>query len=249
MCFCSAVEYTFDSKDRFGATEVSSTNSFTVQFANSITISKIKLKYVCLPNTIYSVSTSNNIIPFNEGGADKFASLTPQAYTMSALMAAIGSAMTITSGVNTYLATYDSTRFRLSIYEQTGTVNFRLLFKTYSTLSPLAPVINWPLLDSQVPAPSFTSQNAIDLNPRILYINIPELGKINHNATQNYTFSLPISANTNDAVLFVESQAYNQQLILKDTRIVNQLTFELRDRKGALVDIHHSDWFLIVDVE
>jgi len=194
----------------------------------------MKLKYVYLLNTIYNVTTSNNVILFNEGGSDKFASLTPSAYTVSALMSAIGSAMSTASGVNTYLATYDPARFRQAIYEQTGTVNFRLLFATYSNLSPLAPVITWPLSDSQVSTPSFTSKNAIGLNLRLLFINIPELAKGSNNTKLNYTFSLPLIVNTNEAVLFVKSQACNQTIILQDTRIVNQLTFELRDRNGGL---------------
>jgi len=105
MCKCPSLQLVTNSKDRINyltPTGLSNTNSFTVRLIKPTNVSKIKLEYVQLPNTIYNVTVANNIIPFNEGGSDKFASIQPGAYSLTSLMTAIGDTMTTSSGINTY---------------------------------------------------------------------------------------------------------------------------------------------------
>jgi len=251
---CNWRQFTINSKDRvnlpapnqFGG--LSSTNSFTVRF-NPIDLCKIRLKYVAIPNTIYNITTDNNIIAFNQGGPDLTASILPAAYSLSSLMAAIGTAMTSVSGGNTYLCSYDSSRFRLSIYEQTGAVNFRLLFGTYSSNS-IAKAINWPLTDSSpIGQPSYTSPNALNLVSDMLYINIDRIGKYGQDTANNtYTFSIPANSNTNDSIIYTQNELYSQEINVSPNPIrFTDFTIELRDRSGQLVDLHNSNWIMVIE--
>jgi len=128
-----------------------------------------------------------------------------------------------------------------------GSASFKLLWATYANQAPLAPVINWPIIDSQVAVPQFISPNALLLNQQIYYINIKELGKLNqHSNGYFYTFSIPVNSNSNDLIIYNEDIAYEQWVDLNNRLYMNTFTVELRDQNNALVDIHNSEWYMVL---
>ena len=85
-------------------------------FSESNFYSKISLKNVIIPNTVYPVNSNYNTVVFEEDGSatDIPCTLTPGTYTASEMATELKTRMDA-AGSNTYTVTYDANTFKLTI--------------------------------------------------------------------------------------------------------------------------------------
>jgi len=151
---------------------------------------RVELYNITMPNTIYNITSSNNLIYFLEGSTALVATITPGAYTSTSILAAIGTAMTSAS-VNsyTYTSTFNQNTFMITI---TSTGSFSLTFATNITNSAgyiLGSITNISARTSQ------TATQVIQLNqPLFYYIIISQfpicVKSTNSNDMATFVFSL-----------------------------------------------------------
>lgn len=201
---------------------------------------KYLLIYSLIPNSLYNVDSTNNVIYWRENSTNKTGTVTPGTYTYSSITTAIKSAMDTGSGVQTFTVTFSSTTNKLTVVASVSAIIFQ--FGTFTTNSARK-VMGYNAVDS---SSSLTqvSPNIIDLSlPISLGINIRESSQSSFWATgsglQSASFYIPFitgsgqyqSLNTQDLPQTIEFK--------QGTRILN---ITVTDLNGNIVNLNGLNW-------
>lgn len=224
------------SKDRMNQSDTSS--SFTVQFNEAIRFDKLAFVGAYIPNTIYNITSSNNLVYFNDG-ANRIATIPSGNYDVSTLSSAIQTQMNSVSAL-TFTVSYSPMTYKMTI---TGTAPYSLTFGTNTTNS-IAKKIGFANLNT-TPALSQTGNNAVQLNKQIMYINIKELVSIAKTSSNIiYNFAIPINANSNEVIQYYENTAFKQEFSIGNNMNLNTISFELRDEDNQLINFNGAELVL-----
>ena len=104
-----------DSRERNSSSSASSSD-FTIYLYSSFTnINQIRLNWIQIPNTLYNINSSNNIVSFTENLTLKTATIPSGNYNALDLASELASILTTASeGYNVYTVTYSTKTFMLS---------------------------------------------------------------------------------------------------------------------------------------
>lgn len=229
------------SKDRVNYSSTTA-SQFACQLLRSIAFDELELLYAQIPNTIYNITSSNNVIYFNDG-ANVSATITPGSYTISSLTSAIATAMTsASSSAKTYTVTYSTSTFLLTI---STTAGYTLTFGTNTTNS-IAQTIGFPNSNT-ASASAQTGSYAVNLNIDPIYVNFRMVSSLNQTTNMSmpsYSFILPISVNGGEVNILSKYNSMEQKIKLNSMVNVDRVEIELRDGSGNIVNLNGSNWLI-----
>ena len=233
-----------DSRDRTNGT---STN-FSIRLPQTYAgVKEVSLESAFVPNVIYNITSSNNVIPVIISATTYNATLTPGRYSAGLL------ALEMQSKINTAVAASGAT-FTVTINDSsflctiTGSTTFTIDFG--SATSP------WRELGfaNAVTASgtSCTGTNAVQLNlPTALFLNVSEWS---HNAiavtgTHSYTpsFVLPLASNPGDVSSYSALANFRQKITLPGVTFAS-LRIRLTDNNGTEVSLQGAEWSCLVSL-
>ena len=118
------------SADRF----VGSSESCSIQLQENVE-GKFRVKNVIVPNTMYPVRSTNNLVYFSQSGTDRIATITPGFYTSATFITALDVALnnSTPAPAGTFSTTYSSTTGKITITN--STTAFILQFGTFATIA------------------------------------------------------------------------------------------------------------------
>lgn len=236
------------SLQRNGAKAYNTTNetgSFSVNLAaqiNSKKVKDIRLISAQIPVSNYNVTSSNNIVPINDG-SNKTVTITPGSYTAIQLALAIQTALNSSS--SGWTCTYNANTYKITI---SGTATFVLRFGTVTTNS-IARTIGFSNTDITFGSAA-TGESAVKLNFSNYFIVCPELGftteLVASNSSLAVAFVIPIDKNTGDILNYMPDE---QQQINGSKLIPNELNISLFSDNFTLVDLNNADWSFVISFE
>ena len=227
-----------DSRDR--SASLNSSTDFIVYFQPNIVGAKsVSLQEATIPNTQYSINSSNNLIYFTDGSGSWVGTITPGSYNTITILTAIATAMNaVSSG---YSATYNSSTFFITI---SNSGDFELTFGTNTTDSAA-----YPLGFANANTTSATSQtsvNAVDfIGPLYFGIRIDQI-PINTRSSNEYDFYTFIVSNQalSDSSINYWScnNDFDQTIDISGMIYISQFHVQLLTHDNTLVNLNGSDW-------
>jgi hypothetical protein len=184
----------------------------------------IKLVHFSFFNTIYNVTSSNNVLTYTYSATNYTATIPPGAYDITSLMAAAVSALNASGSGVTFGMTYSSTTLKITI-----TADSSVMF-IFGDGSP------WMLLGhTQGSIPTGTSivaPNVADISaPNQLYLNIREFPANIHcaNATSDRpTFIIPLGDSKRYYSEFNGNENFDQTFKLDAPMSIDKLSIQLK---------------------
>lgn len=195
-----------------------------------------------IPNTIYNVRSTNNVVAWTDSAGTWTASLPSGSYTGSTLATALKTLMDATSGL-VYTVTYSSTTGKLTFSESiAGNINFDFATTTASTAHDVLGVgaVN------TTPAATYTSTNVINLaSPASVSLYCREAGDSpGFRSTSGHPSQiiLPLLAEFG-VYAFRSSDVLAQFMVFRNT--TRTMYFELRDNNtGVPISFEGANWEL-----
>lgn len=229
-----------NSADRIDGTS----SSFTCTFNPSIQAPRsIRLLNLSIPNTVYNVTTSNDTIYWRVAGVDYMAIIPSGSYNSTTILSALSNAMNIIYPVGLYIATYDTTTFKISI---SSVSNFQFMFGT-NTAASLGPLIGFTV--DTVNLSVQTGNNVIQLSsPLFYYINMDgfPFNVISTNKFDQANFIVSSTVNSGSLQTFnllsnfVECGRYYDQNI-------SELHVSLSTSGNQSIDLNGSEWCFLLE--
>jgi hypothetical protein len=231
------VELYLDTKDR-SSDSTSSTDLIIPLKRTFKDVRKAKLDWVIIPNTVFNINSTNNILSFNENSTNKQATLTSGAYTASSLATHVQTQLnTASSGYNTYAVTYSTTTYKFTI---SAGNNFSLLFS-----SALAPYRELGFeITNTTASTSVTSTNSISLErPTSVFLGIKELqkGVYTSSGITSASFIVPLTSSQGE-LCFYEPNHHECEVIFTSPIPFTSLHIRLFDSAGTTVNVNGSNW-------
>lgn len=202
---------------------------------------KIELLSVTIPNTIYNVTSTNNMVYWTDTVSHS-TQLPTGSYSISTLISTIQTQMNAAYN-NNYALSYSSTTFKVTI---TGTTAFTLDFMQSNNCGTLLG-FNQLLYPANT---TFTSDNAISMSPNTeLFLVIPELDAINKTIkNKQFTFHIPFNAGVGDVIQLDQNQLNNQQILYNYPRQLYQLSVYLNDVNNNSVSLNGNDFSFVLKI-
>lgn len=229
-----------DSRDRLSYSNSSS--DFTIELPEAITnIERVRLVAANVPNTIYNVRSTNNIIRWTRGSAFTY-TIPEGAYTVTNLLSTIQTGMNA-ADANSYTLTYSSTTYKVTI---AGSAAFVLNWSGSSTPYYM---LGFSSSDSSS-GTSHTGTNVANMMlPYNLLVEIPQLGPLTITSRNNgrCTFTVPIDVNSGNMVNFTEGN-YEQKLNTGNLTLY-KLDVRLLHYDRTAVNLNGADWNLLLSLD
>lgn len=229
-----------DSRDKIKG----NSNDFTVTLNPAFNnVKKVELLSLSLPQTIYNINSTNNVIYFNETGPLLSTTITPGNYSASILASTIASTLTTASpNLYTYTSSISNLTYKMTI---TSTGNFSLLFGS-NILNSIGPFIGYTI--DTISALSQISNGIILLyQPSYYIIDILELpvSTKSSNVKDFGTFVINTRTNSGDIEIF---EVLNRYHIIEsyDNQNIYQLNIKLKTYNNVLVDLNGAEWFMLL---
>lgn len=236
-----------DSKDRISSS--ASSSDFTVYLTPAIERPRtIRLLGCIIPNTIYNVSSTCNVIQFDEGGSTLSGTVTSGSYDSSTILSAVTTAMNAV-GTQTYTATYSATTFTITITASSGT--FRIHSgSTYSFSNSILPLLGF--ISTSSTGSTQTSSGAINLaGNKYLYVEITgmdvSVGFKSSNSVDFGTYVVPVQSSPNGQINYMfENTQYKQ--ISQSNSNITQIYVRLKSAGNTVVNLNSSDWCMFLGI-
>ncbi len=230
-----------DTRDRIKG----NTNEFTVNLNPAFYgVKKVELLSLSLPQTMYNITTANNIIYFSEGGGPLIASLSPGNYNASSLANAISILLsTISPNAFIYNVSVSNITYKMTI---SASGNFSLLFGSNSTQS-IGDFIGYTI--DTIPALTHTGDSIIQLYQSVYYIiDIAELPvAVKSSNIKDYgTFVINTRTNGGDIEVFEIANRYHIIENYDNAQNIFNLNIKLKTYDNKLVDINNAEWFMML---
>ena len=238
--------FVINSADRVAGS--ASSTDFKVRVNPCIShVNKVELLELTVPNSIYNVKSTNNVIYFKEplSGGNDTATITPGAYTTTTITAAIAAAMNAsTNNAYTYSVAFDSTTYKLTI---TSTGAFQLQFATFTTNS--AGSLLGFTTDTTAGLSQVANQAIALFNPRNYYIDFKDFNSNvrSTNSVEYGTFIINSTVNSGGIESWSLLSRYPQSISLSN-QTINTLSIAIKDVNNTVVDLNGLDWSIVVGI-
>lgn len=238
-----------DSSKRLNTSGTETSTNFTYSFNRSVTrITEIVIQSIQFPFTFYCITSANNVLRVNNGGATKSVTINPGNYTATSMISILTAALNTEFAGQTFAITFSSITFKFTI---TNGTNFTIFAKTTDPLSTMAYAMGFQS-DSLVGL-STSSDSAINLSgPKYIRIESKFLSA----PTQHKPLYADSSYNTSLFVLPVN--AGFGSFISTDVQIPIRLTYKFNiqttdkidflivDDADNILDLNGSDWSMYI---
>ncbi len=239
------VYLTINSKNKSSSN--ASTSDFSIRLSIPMKYGKyVKLKEVTIPHSIYRIKQGvNDKVVWNQGGAFS-ATISPGAYGITQLLAAITTAMN-GADANSYVWTYDSVTFKTTV---TGSSAFSLIWGTATNASTsMWKELGFTQADTSS-ATSQTSPNSIALYAPIdAFIIIPQVGYSGvMSSNLYYTFKFTLASANSGEIVSWSSASFFEQEVQSSQGQLTQLDIRLVDESGNILDLNGLDWSFTLEI-
>lgn len=220
-----------------------SSNDFVLKYnGNFPPISEIRLRWISVPLSNYTIDSNSSTIYFNENGQDKIAVLPVGYYSGTALATALTTALNSASGgFSTWNITYSNTTYK---FTWNSTNSFTLQWsKTGTPYSQCG----FTQTDASSSGNTVTSQNAAELNqPLGVIVSIKEFDSTIYNGSSitNGTFC-PLDSGSSYLNTWEPHTPYKVKIL---PRVIDRLTVCLYDLNGNLLDLAGGNWVMHLEV-
>ena len=226
--------YIINSADRLSGSvsDFAITINPAIQKAN-----KLELSFVTIPNTIYNISSSNNIFYLTIGATDYDIVITPGSYNTSTLSSALAAAILAATGI-VFTITYNSITYKMTI-ASAGVFDLRLSLRTSSIWNALG----FKSTTNLTGLNTYTSDSAIYLGPDPFYLLQIDLIPSRVYTTSNSYASYVISNNANPDGS-INYWTINSTYHIAESISCNIFRMNVRLNKsdGTPVDLNGSEW-------
>jgi hypothetical protein len=223
------------SKDRI----VGTPDNFSIKIPPIEDLKTVNLLSASIPNTLYNVTSTNNTIYWNRGGALS-ATLAPGAYDSATLSAALKTAMDTADGVQTYTITFSETTMKLTI---ACTAAFTLTCTNNTTA--LWYILGWNTTANTGSATSQTADNALRLDfPAYLIITIREFSNTSMATTANFrgNYCISMRENSQYVEVFNVENAYLNDTIYTAMGTLSNIDVTVKLPDGTSAGLNGADW-------
>jgi hypothetical protein len=229
-------EFLVESRNRnFGTA-----TDFQIQLRRPLRAKEVALLQANIPNTVYNVSSSNNLIRFNDGSA-RIATVAPGIYTAFSLKGAVETAFVASGTSLTFTFTYVPSTLKVTI---AATGPFSLSF--LDTTNSMANILGFE--DSNTAsAASHSGTKVVNLITPPLLLTL-DFADTNVYCTSEFsgTFVIPVNAEGGYLMQFQQSD-FAQKTEVSQTDIQN-FRVRLTTTNNAPVDLNGSEWNFLLRV-
>lgn len=220
--------------------ETKSSTQFKYNFGQYLpAVKSVALEFISIPLSVYTITTSNNVLYFSDNGTNKSCTISVGNYDASTLASTIASAMTTGSGFQTYTVSYSSSTYKFTF--SAGAV-FTL---RWSQNSSMAKLLGFTATDTSSSTSITSTQSANFTFPLAMFLSIKEFDQMTYIAQTAGT-----ATGTCFAIQAANGPAYvNGYQPQKDVVVTfsvpvrtRTLTVSLRDIDGNLIDLNNVDW-------
>lgn len=170
----------------------------------------IALDYAIFPYLIYPIRSGRNTIVFNEGAADKIASIAEGYYDSTTFPAALKSALDTASASLTYTVSISSTTNKITI---SATGAFSLKFGSTSTSGDMWKILGFPYAADTSSAASQTATMPVRLDGDEYFVlqveNLPSSNISSSFCTRGIMDIIPMSGAFGDVIYYQPNQVNN----------------------------------------
>ena len=203
---------------------------------------KYLLKSVSLPNTVYSIRSTNNTIYFTQSATNYVATITAGYYTSSSITTAIATAMNAVGAAGTFSAAFLASLGTISITN--STTAFSLTFGTNKSNSAAYP-LGFSLVDT-ASATTQTASNVLQLSPMSITILIGGRGSILNYANQSQVgIYIPLQVGFGSLNIFTPANEFRQFIYFDSP--ANSLTLQIYDSANNPVSLNGGDFEILMD--
>jgi hypothetical protein len=238
--------YTLESKRRTTGTSSSFKYSMQNPYVSFLETYEIELLSAQIPWLIYNVRAGvNDTMVWRRGVTDYSCTVPAGAYTQTTLRTALGTAMQA-ADANSWSVFFNVDQNTVYI-QGTGafTVNFATTTIAAGISAPIAPILGFSTTANSSSGTTVTAPNVMDLSkPDMLYINIKEIGQkqMSSNYLDKYTFSIPVTVNTPNVLLYNKGTGYEQKYTYNSPQNISELTVELFYAGREAVNLNGVEW-------
>ena len=230
------------SKDRISG----SAERFIVRVPPFHDITGVSLLAATIPNTLYNIDSSNNVVYWDRGGA-LMATLPPGAYSITSLMVMLGSLMSAADGAFSYTIAYSETTMKLTI---STTAAFSLSVDNQDFA--LWTVLGWGGQTAPTAAAlSHTAPAVVRLDfPNQLLINLGEWCPANLASTANIRSNFVVCMDHDSQYVMTHKQltSFDNGADYTTRNGLTTMQVALTDPDGLLVDLNGSEWSMVLRV-
>ena len=219
------------------SSSASSTDFEVILYSTLSNVSKIQLNWIQIPNSIYNISSSNNIVTFTENATLKTATIPVSAYNSDELATELASILTTASGgYNTYTVTYNTETYMFTF---SATNAFML-----NCSKAKFPYHELGFSNSDTSsATSITSSYIVSLEqPNELIVSIHETDSLLITGDTQFgaTFIIPNKAFLGEVLTFVSNVP--MYMVLSEHTTITNLCIGLKDRYRNTIGLNGADW-------
>ena len=229
------------SKDRISGNP----SDFVIQVPPMNRVRDVNVVSASVPNTIYNITADNNTIYWYAGSDPLSATIAPGAYSITALTAALVTAM-IAADPNEYSVSYNYTTMKISIE-----CDVPILLTCSSTNNAIWDVIGFLYID-RTPAVSHTADDVVSLDfPAYLMVGISELASARAVLTSDYRadFSIPLTVNSQYLKLYSHKASYDNESEYSAGVTLSRFSICLRNADGEAIDLNRGEWSMLLHIE
>jgi hypothetical protein len=231
-----------NSRDRDYSSQTS--NNFTVQLTRPIKATTVKLDAVDIPNTIYNVNSSNNVIYFNDG-TNRTATVTPGNYTAQTLKTAVDAAFAASGTALTITYSYSSQTMKVTI---TASGAITLTFGTNTTNS-MAQLLGYPSVNSSSSTTQVASY-ALQLTSLPLLLTLDFVNNNYFTTGEKYSsFIIPVNAEGGYTISYRSAMDFPQSATSTTPFLIQQFTVKLTNFDATFVELNGGEWWMAVSLE
>lgn len=251
---CDSKVMILDSRDRQNTRD--SVTDYVVHLTKPmLKVDRVSLKEVCLPWTIYNVSSAkgNHQMTVNEAVTGDFTVTIPDGwYDVSALCTDLNTLLDVGATDNTYTVTYDANTMKVTITASTENI---LVYGSDSSgkTTGLEQELGFTTATSTALTATGTNVPKI-LSPEYLLLNLDFVSDNidTLDANKNATFLLAPSINGNSAnggsvVRLTEGETWTQEC--QHTSRLQHFRVSLRSEDNNVVDMNGADWHVVLEFE
>jgi hypothetical protein len=234
-----------DSAHRMSGTS----SDFAIQLPALVSkATRVSLLAALVPNTVYNITSSNNVIPITISGTTYNATLTAGKYSagnlatemqtkMSAAVAATGATFAVSISVSSFLCTITCST--------TCTINFG------SSSSPWA-VLGFPNASTGA-GTTFTGTRAVQLNrPAAVFINVRDWNQsslaVTGTGSSRPTFIVPMSNDPGNVSTYSTQNDFRQTVDLPGLTF-GTLRIAVTDNDNNTIELNGGEWSCLLEIE
>lgn len=223
-----------------------SAQNFTTQIPAVQHATRVSLISASIPNTLYNITGDNGTIYWTQAGA-RTATLSPGAYSVSALVVALASAMETVDATQTYNVSYSATTMKITI-----TCSAPIGLTCSNSSVAIWDTLGFSTGADRAPATSHEGDDVLRLDfPSYLLISIAEFSPAGVVSTDNFrgNFAVAMDINSQYIQIYGHKNSFDNLSEYTSRNGINSLTVRLLKPDGTLADLNGANWSFLLQFD